>query len=192
MIKPFSVDASVDGGTLVLTLTHQALWFNSDRGVLFSKPVSSDFRITATVRAAKTSDPTSVPGGDGTVQLGGLMARADRTPEDYVFIVVGDDGDGPSVETKSTDNSVSVYEGPPWPSAAADLRLCRVGSSVTLYKRPAGSSDAWALAKAYDRPDLPESLQVGANIYSGSAPDLTVRYEHLTVEPVHDAADCTA
>jgi hypothetical protein len=192
MNKPFSVDSSVDDGTLVLTLTHQALWFNADRGVLFSKPVNGDFRITATVRATKTSDPSAVPGGDGTVQLGGLMARADRTPEDYVFIVVGDDGDGPSVETKSTDDSVSVYEGPSWPSAAADLRLCRVGDAVTLYKRVAGSSEAWDLAKTYHRNDLPETLEVGANIYSGSAPDLIVRYEDLKVEQVADAADCTA
>ena len=192
MIKPFSVDASVDHGTLVLTLTHQALWFNADRGVLFSKPVSGDFRVTATVRASKTSDPSAVPGGDGTVQLGGLMARADRAPEDYVFIVVGDDGDGPSVETKSTDDSLSVYEGPSCPTAAADLRLCRIGPTFTLYKRAAGSSDAWVIAKSYDRPDLPAGLQVGANVYSGGTPDLTVRYENLKVEQVQKAEGCTA
>jgi hypothetical protein len=29
----------------------------------------------------------------------------------------------------------------------------------------------------YDRPDPHGTLQVGANIYSGSAPDLTIRYE---------------
>ena len=136
VIKPFSVDIGVDKGSLVMTLTHQALWFDADRGVLFSRLVDGDFRITATVRAAKTSDPEAPPGGDGTVQLGGLMARADTTPEDYVFIVVGDDGDGPSVETKSTDDSVSIFEGPLWTSTAADLRLCRVGSVFALYKRP--------------------------------------------------------
>lgn len=189
VIKPFSVDIGVDKGSLVMTLTHQALWFNADRGVLFSRLVDGDFRITATVRATKTSAPAP-PGGDGTVQLGGLMARADRTPEDYVFIVVGDDGDGPSIETKSTDDSVSTYDGPSWSSTAADLRLCRVGASFTLYKRAAGSSDSWELAKTYDRPDLPATAQVGANIYSGSTPDLTVRYENLEVEPVSKAADC--
>jgi len=190
-IKPFSVDIGVDKGALVMTLTHQALWFNADRGVLFSRLVDGDFRITATVRAAKTSAPAAPPGGDGTVQLGGLMARADRTPEDYVFIVVGDDGDGPSIETKSTDDSVSTYDGPLWTSTAADLRLCRVGSVFSLYKRLPGTSDAWATAVTYDRPDLPGTLQVGANIYSGSAPDLTVRYENLVIEQVSTTLDCT-
>ena len=190
--KPFSVDVGVDDGSLVMTLTHQALWFNADRGVLFSRPVDGDFRITATVRAAKTSAPAAPPGGDGTVQLGGLMARADRTPEDYVFIVVGDDGDGPSIETKSTDDGVSTYDGPLWTSTAGDLRLCRVGSRFTLYKRLPGTSDAWATAVTYDRPDLPGTLQVGANVYSGSAPDLTVRYENLVIERVSTTLDCTA
>jgi len=192
VIKPFSVDIGVDRGLLVMTLTHQALWFNADRGVLFSRLVDGDFRITATVRAAKTSDPAASPGGDGTVQLGGLMARADRSPEDYVFIVVGDDGDGPSVETKSTDDNVSVYDGPLWPSGAADLRLCRVGSAFTLYKRLPASSDAWSIATTYDRPDLPDTLQVGANIYSGSTPDLTVRYEDLAIDRIVTTLDCTA
>ena len=175
-----------------MTLTHQALWFDADRGVLFSRLVDGDFRITATVRAAKTSDPEAPPGGDGTVQLGGLMARADTTPEDYVFIVVGDDGDGPSVETKSTDDSVSIFEGPLWTSTAADLRLCRVGSVFALYKRQPGSGGAWATAVTYDRPDLPDTLQVGANIYSGSTPDLTVRYENVVIERVSTTLDCIA
>ncbi len=192
VIKPFSVDIGLDKGSLVMTLTHQALWFNADRGVLFSRLVDGDFRITATVRAAKTSTPAAPAGGDGTVQLGGLMARADRTPEDYVFIVVGDDGDGPSIETKSTDDSVSTYDGPLWTSTAADLRLCRVDSEFTLYKRLPGSSDAWTTAVRYDRPDLPATLQVGANIYSGSTPDLTVRYENLVIEQVSTTLDCTA
>ena len=192
VIKPFSVDIGVDKGSLVMTLTHQALWFNADRGVLFSRLVDGDFRITATVRAAKTSAPAAPPGGDGTVQLGGLMARADRTPEDYVFIVVGDDGDGPSIETKSTDDSVSTYDGPLWTSTEADLRLCRVGSMFALYKRLPGSSDAWATATTYDRPDLSGTLQVGANIYSGSTPDLTVRYDKLVIERVSTTLDCTA
>ena len=192
VIKPFSVDIGLDKGSLVMTLTHQALWFDADRGVLFSRLVDGDFRITATVRAAKTSDPAALAGGQGSVQLGGLMARADATPEDYVFIVVGDDGDGPSVETKSTDDSVSTFDGPLWTSTAADLRLCRIGSAFSLYKRLPGSSDAWDTARTYDRPDLPATLQVGANIYSGSTPDLSVRYENLVIERVSKTLDCTA
>jgi len=192
VIKPFSVDARLDGGAIVLTLTHQALWFNHEQGVLVYKPVQGDFRITSTVHARETSDPAAPPGGAGTAQLGGVMARAGTTAEDYVFVVVGDDGNGLTIETKSTDDDVSTYAGPPWTSGDADLRLCRVGTTVTLYHRPAGSTGAWTKTGSYDRPDLPSSLQAGAAIYSGGPPDITVRYTGMTIEPVATAADCTA
>ena len=183
---------STDGASLVLTLTHQAMWFNAERGVLFWKPMKGDVRVTATVRVAKTSDPTAAPGGSGAIQLAGLMVRADRTPEDYAFIVVGDDGDGTSVETKSTDDSVSVYDGPRWPEPIAELRLCRVGAAVTAYKREAGSDAAWTRAASYDRPDLPADLQVGVNIYSSGTPDITAHFDGLEVAPISAASDCTA
>jgi hypothetical protein len=67
-----------------------------------------------------------------------------------------------------------------------------VGSTFTLYKRLPGSSDAWDVATTYDRPDLPDTLQIGANIYSGSTPDLTVRYERLAIERIATTLDCTA
>src|SRR4029079_707165 len=118
------------------------------------KAVERRALVRAAVHGAKTSDPTAAPGGSGAIQLAGLMVRADRTPEDYAFIVVGDDGDGTSVETKSTDDSVSVYDGPRCPEPIAELRLCRVGAAVTAYKREAGSGAAWTRAATYDRPDL--------------------------------------
>lgn len=60
-----------------------------------------------------------------------------------------------------------------------------------LYKRHSGTGEAWILAESYQRPDLPETLQVGANIYTDSTPDLRVRYEDLRIEPVSDEAECT-
>jgi hypothetical protein len=186
------VAISTDGGSLVLRLTHQALWFNAERGVLFSKPVDGDLRISATVRVAKTSDPTAPPGRAGIAQLAGLMVRADRSPEDYAFVVIGDGGDGTSVETKSTDDSLSVYDGPRWPEPAADLRLCRVGATVTLYKRPAGSDGAWTQAATYQRPDLPTTLQVGVNVYSSGTPDITARFDDIVIASIAKGAECTA
>jgi hypothetical protein len=43
-----------------------------------------------------------------------------------------------------------------------------------------------------DRPDLPEILQVGPNIYSDDTPDLQVRYDNLTLEAIPQDADCTS
>jgi hypothetical protein len=179
ILNPASVAASAEDGTLVLALTRRALWFQAQRGVLVWKPVDGAFRITATVSVERTSQPSAPLDEGGTVRLGGLMARADGVRENHVFVVVGADANGLSVETKSTRNNDSRFDGPAWPAAAADLRLCRSGSTFTMLKRPAGSSDPWAVAATIDRPDLPSTLQVGPNLYTDGPPDVTARYEDL-------------
>lgn len=191
VISPQAVDIAVVDGAIELTLTRRALWFQGQRGVLVGQPVTGDFRITATVRA---TDRTGLPlrdRTDGLVQLGGLMARADNdVQEDSVFIVVGTDPDGLSVETKSTTNSVSRFDGPDWSVSEADLRLCRSGATFTALKRVADAVDEWTTAATWDRPDLPTMLQVGPNVYSSGRPDLRVRYEDLRIERIVHAADC--
>lgn len=191
VVNPNAVEIKAENGSLFLTLKFRALWFMSQRGVLVYKPVSGNFKVTADVHTAKRSDPSQPPGGDGTVQLGGLMARnGEGGKENYVFIVLGDDGNGLSIETKNTTASVSEYHGPSWDSAEAELRLCRAGQTFYLYKRHVGSSEAWQLAETIERPDLPDTLQVGANIYSDSTPDLRVQFDHLRIETVSDQTDC--
>jgi hypothetical protein len=193
VVSPNAVELSVEDGVLVLTLRRRALWFMAERGVLFYQMVSGNFKITADVLAARRSDPSLPPAGDGPVQLGGLMARDGAGGvENYVFIVVGDDGDGLAVETKTTQDSVSQWDGPGWGSGRAELRLCRVGEGFFLYKRHADAGEAWTLADSFQRPDLPETLQVGANIYSDGVPDLRVRYANLRIESVSDEAGCAS
>jgi len=173
-------------------MTRRALWFQAQRGVLVWKPVTGDFRITATVLVARTSNPVAPLDEGGAVRLGGLMARVDAIRENYVFVVVGADADGFSVETKSTRDNASRFEGPAWPAPAADLRLCRSGVTFTMLKRPAGSTGPWTVAATIDRPDLPGELQVGPNIYTDSAPDLTARYGDVVLESPPSAARCDA
>ena len=85
------VDIAFQDGALLFTLKYQALWFMKQRGVIAYQIVDGDFKITADVYTAKHSAPDQPPGGDGTVQLGGVMARnGDGGQENYVFIVVGD------------------------------------------------------------------------------------------------------
>jgi hypothetical protein len=185
------VEIHSQDGALTMTLKQKALWFMERRGVLLYKQVEGNFRVTADVHTAKRSEPSRPPGGDGSVQLGGLMARdGSGGQENYVFIVAGDDGDGLSIETKNTLESFSKYSGPAWDSPEAGLRLCRLGSIFNLYKRHVGGNAAWTLAASFDRPDLPQTLQVGLNIYTDSAPDLQIRYDHITIDPVADASDC--
>jgi hypothetical protein len=186
-----AVDVTSADHALILTLKQRALWFMNQRGVLAYKLVKGDFKITAEVHTAKSSDPTQPPGGDNTVQLGGLMARnGNPGRENYVFIVAGDDGNGLSIETKNTTNSMSEYSGPAWDSASAELRLCRFGQTFNLYKRHVNASEAWTLAATFERPDLPEDLQVGLNIYTDSRPDVQIRYDHVKIEPITSLAEC--
>ncbi|HZM21152.1 MAG TPA: hypothetical protein VFC02_05380 [Anaerolineales bacterium] len=191
VFNPQAVTISTENDSLILTLRHRSLWFMTQRGVLVYKPVSGNFKITAEVRAAKNSNPSQTPGGDGTVQLGGLMARnGNGGQENYVFVVIGDDGNGLSIETKNTVDSFSNYAGPSWDASEAELRLCRFGSAFKLYKRHLGANEAWIPADSFDRPDLPDTLQVGANIYTDNTPDLSVRFDHLRIESITSEADC--
>ena len=191
VFNPYAVDISTEDKSLILVLRHRTLWFMNERGVLVYKPVRGNFKITAEVHAAKNSNPSQAPGGDGTVQLGGLMARdGSGGLENYVFIVIGDDGNGLSIETKNTVDSFSNYTGPSWDAGEAELRLCRFGSTFNLYKRHLEAKEAWTLAESFDRPDLPDTLQVGANIYSDNTPDLRVRFDRLRIESITSETNC--
>lgn len=169
---------------LTLTLIRRALWFQDQRGVLIWMPVTGNFVITADVATSRASDPSLPPGADGRVELAGVMARADGIRENYVFIVVGSDADGRSVETKSTTDNASAFDGPAWDSGSASLMLCRNESTFLLAKRPIASDLPWIPATAYERPDLPETLQVGLNIYSDSTPDLQAVFTNFAIRPL--------
>lgn len=192
VFNPQAVDIQSENGSLTLTLKRHALWFMEQRGVLVYKLVRGNFKITADVLTAKHSDPTQPPGGNGHVQLGGLMARnGNGGRENYVFIVAGDDGDGLSIETKNTTQGLSQYGGPRWDSADAELRLCRFGQTFNLYKRHINTAEAWIVAASFDRPDLPDDLQVGLNIYTDSTPDLQIQYKNIMIESIPSLDACT-
>jgi hypothetical protein len=194
ILQPDLVRPTVRRGALSLELTGTALWFNDSMGVLVSKPVAGNFKATTTVHTRSGSSTGQPPAP--AIRLGGLMARdpaSDSTGvQSYVHIVAGN---GPSgvlaIEHKTTQDSNSVYEAPEWPSGDAQLRICRVGSAFNLYKRPVGSK-AWQLAASYDRPDMPTTLQVGADIYSPNAPpDLRVTWDEIAFRPVKSTSACT-
>jgi hypothetical protein len=194
VFRPEVLNITVANGSLSLRLDQQALWFNDNRGPLVYKNVTGNFRVTSRVQVRKASNPAVPP--TNAVHLGGLMARNPQgampgASENYVFIVAGFDEVDLSIETKTTVNSVSTYEGPTWPSGDAELRLCRVGSKFFLYKRALGGP-SFTLAKTYDRPDLPATLQVGANVYSYMTPDLLAQFDEITFSPVASEADCSA
>ncbi len=187
-----ALDLNITGKSLTLNLIKPALWFNNQQGALVYKLINGNFKATAAVSARKRSNPAQAP--SSAVHLGGIMARnpvgvgAGGT-ENYVFIVVGFDVDDLSVETKTTVNNNSQFEGPSWGTSDAELRMCRIANVFYLFKRRIGAP-TWTLAATHQRPDLPATLQVGANIYSLNNPDLRVTYENLRIENVADRASC--
>jgi hypothetical protein len=175
---------------LAMTLTHRALWDQAGKGVLFYTTVGGDFRLTAVVQTQKTSDSTQDPGGDGTVQLAGLMARASPAPERYVVVAVGSVASGLAVETETTTDGVSRHESASWATGDAELKLCRVGTTFTLWKREIGSGDDFTLAATYRRDDLKGDLEVGTSIASGSAPDITALFDNLEIDALAAGEAC--
>jgi len=151
---------------------YTSTWFEDYRGVFLYKEVTGDYMVTARVRASgKTSDTPA-----STFSLSGLMSRAPRsvtmdswTPhgENWLFIATGYGNggiDGPQFETKTTTNSASDLWLTPSRADWINLRVLRVGEVfLMLYQFTGGP---WTLSRCFDRPDLPQKLQVGVHAYT--------------------------
>jgi hypothetical protein len=147
-------------------------WFEDYRGVFLYKEVTGDYLVSARVRATgKLSDTPA-----SAFSLSGLMSRAPRnitmetwTPhgENWLFIATGyGDGriDGPQFETKTTKNSSSDLWLTPSRADWVNLRILRIGEVfLMLYQFTGGP---WTLSRCFDRPDLPQTLQVGVHAYT--------------------------
>ena len=190
VLHPEFATIAVANNRLDIQLAAARLWFDDLEGVLVYKLATGNFKVSSTVLARRSSDPSSPP--NLPVQLGGLMARDpdDAAHENYVFVVTGRDGNGLAVETKSTVDDHSTFDGPDWPSGDAKLRLCRIDDNVFAYKREIGSH-TWLPAATFVT-NLPRTLQVGPNLYAASGPDLRVTWDAVTFEPAATEADCTA
>lgn len=184
-------DLTVRDGALHLVPNQSLLWFNNSTGAFVWKPVTGDFKVTSTVRPRKRSD-FGQPATD-KIHLGGLMARSPADGrENYVFIVVGVDVNDHSIETKTTVDGSSTYMGPVWTPWDAELRLCRLGSTFRLYRRPPGTS-VWTIANTYVRTDLPATLQVGPLAYAAAEkPDLDAAFDEVHFAPAASTSDCTS
>lgn len=187
------VDMEVSAGALHITPMFLQQWFNMQQGMFIYKNVSGDFKVTTTARARKDSEPAMA--ADGIVEMGGLMARKDvplggGMQEDYVFVAVGSDGAQTVIETKSTNNGMSFYMGPAFPSGDAELRVCRVGDTFYLYQREVGQT-VWVEAASHQRPDMPATVQVGAMVCANDAqPDIRATFDEVVFDEAIDQADC--
>jgi hypothetical protein len=178
---------SVDDGELLLEAGPNTAWVHGQTAILVWKEVAGDFMATASIRAAGLAEPDEPP--PPIFRFGGLLARsAQDGPENTVHIALGTDDD-PSVETKSTRDGISTWQGPAWPSATGEVRICRVGSSFMMYVRELDGP--WVLSNAYARPDMPEELEVGPMAFNNSpTPDLRVAFDFVHFAAIESQADC--
>lgn len=181
VVNPDTADVRLSDQSLVIEPHANSLWFDGSSAVLVAKRIAGDFVVTAPVRARSVTMSSQPP--SPAFRLGGLMARdPGGDAEDYVFIVFGADDADVSVETKSTDDSSSMYQGPPWPTGEGQLRICREGARFTLLARE--QIGEWTEQAVFVRGDLPETLQVGPNAYANADPaDLAVTFDSIHFQP---------
>jgi len=191
LINPQAVHVSVDTGALVMDLVGSARWRDADKGVLFYRDVTGDFRATSTVRTSKASDPSVAPGGDGSVQLAGLMARTEGFAENSMSVATGSIGNSTGLETTTTESSHSIsFSRGVSAGGDAELRLCRIGTTFLLWWRHVDSNEDWTHMSTFDRRDMPATVQVGANIDTDGGPDIVARFENLEIEPIPTGRGC--
>ncbi|MCB9873185.1 MAG: hypothetical protein H6821_03310 [Planctomycetaceae bacterium] len=151
-------------------------WYQDYQGDLAFKGVTGDFIVTTHVTITDRddiggSDGDDIP-NDSLFSLGGVMLRTPRAitnasiewtagNSNFVFLSLGHGYDGSmSLESKNTIDSVSNLELIPVNSTNAELQVVREGSSITTLYRLDGEVE-WQVAANFDRPDMPETLQVG-------------------------------
>lgn len=180
-------DISVSNGSLVLDIdatvcNNNCPWFHNQSAGFLYKNVVGNFELIAVVESEEASGSNAGDDISSHTQLGGLMARnSNGTSENYVFNVVGTRFNVPSIETKSTTNDNSgTIEPFAITSTRAELRMTRENSIFRMYSRGLGASE-WIHRSTFNRPDLPDSLQVGVIAYAFESypEDLAVRIEYV-------------
>ncbi|HJW21989.1 MAG TPA: hypothetical protein VJ506_06145 [Candidatus Limnocylindrales bacterium] len=189
-INPTALDIGPTQTGFGMTLKKRAAWSGTRLGVLFYTTMDGDFRLTATVRASRTSDSSKDPGGDGSIQMAGLMVRRESSTESWVLLEVGGDATGLAVATGSTVDGVGRLVASRWTDNEADLKICRTGTTFTYWKRTADSDNDWTAAGHVERKDLGGNVQVGASLSADATPDLTAFFDNLTLEPMDPGEAC--
>ena len=184
VFRPDLAEIAVADGSLSIAPRSGALWYQSSQADLVYKLVTGNFKATTTVHARKASNRDMTP--TQFADVGGIMARnPSGSSENYILGVVGfAEMNQLAVEHKSTTNGKSVY-GEVAFAPDAEFRMCRVGSTFTIYYRAPGAT-SWGPAFApFERPDLPATVQVGAIAYTGVAtPDFVAIFDNFTFEPL--------
>ncbi len=180
-------NAEVSNGQLIMDIdgsvcNNTCPWFHSQSAGFIYKNISGDFELISVVQSEEASGSNMGDDINNDTQLGGLLARnGNSTSENYVFNVVGTRFDIPSIETKSTtNNSSGTIEHFELMNTRSELRMTRQGAIFKMYSRDLGES-AWIIRSTFNRPDLPDTLQVGIIAYAFESypEDLAVKFDYV-------------
>jgi hypothetical protein len=164
---------SVRGGRLVLVPAASA-WDARARACFLYRDVRGDFDVRARVH---------VSGGSGAGRaLAGLLVRAaplEDGTERWLALRSGVVDGKRLVQREGTARSRSREASSRAAGGWTDLRVVRRGDRFTLLSRPAGGG-AWRARGAYERADLPRTLEVGVDAFGGhgrAAADVRVQVD---------------
>lgn len=168
-------------------------WYQDFHGAFLQREVSGDFRVVTAVTVSSQANPGQAPARQYT--SAGLMIRdpgSEAGNENWVVMNLGFQDTALATESKNTDDSVSVLTLRPTGGVrSAELSICRVGSTVRVFRRLLGSP-SWELDNSYERPDLPQTLQVGLMANAWEAPaDLLAEFDFVRFDRIGGPEDCT-
>jgi hypothetical protein len=154
---------SVQDGAL--TLVPVRSWWVDDKEALYVwKQVTGDF--VATMRVRVTGTQTDDPQANWS--LSGILVRnpaSTHANENWIAFRTGVVNGSRVYERKTTLRSHSILVLGSSPSGWVELRVARVGPRFFLLRRNAAGK--WIEHWSYNRPDLPRTLQVGIDAFSG-------------------------
>jgi hypothetical protein len=153
-------------GSLYL-IPHSATWYGDYRGVFLFKEITGDFIVNTRfkITGKHTARPT------GSFELAGLMVRAPRNStmetwepnqENWLYLSKGTsmETDKIILDSKTNVNSQFVYEETLSNDDWVHIKIIRINHTyLQFYKYD--DQDQWTFLKRYDRPDLPNTLQIG-------------------------------
>ncbi|XEC94917.1 hypothetical protein AB6A23_27200 [Paenibacillus tarimensis] len=160
-------------GSLTL-IPYTATWYGDYRGVYLFKEVSGDFVVTTRLKV--TGKQSNIP--TGSFELAGLLVRAAKniTPEtwepkqeNWFYLNYGTPSNpkGMILDSKTNRNSQFTWEETPVRDGWIQLKVARVGTAYFQFFKY-DDQETWTLLRRLDRPDLPETLQVGVNAHGNT------------------------
>ncbi len=187
--NPGLVQITVTGGSLrlqPLATGNAATWFADGEGPMVYKSVTGDFTVTATIHARNPLAPTQPP--PFPYRLGGLIVRdPNSVPGNrnsaHVALGAGTAAVPVAAEDKTTVASSSDFILYPISTPDGELRITRQGALIALYFRAVGAT-SWTLLRSHLHPEFAATVQVGAMVYSNSAPaSIVAIFDDVTFSP---------